>query len=126
MVPFVGIVLTRCHRGGVDDVHAARLLDDADVDALAVLADGHVVRMAAQLDALDDLQRLRVDDVERAFRFVADVDAAAVRRGAGAVVDLDALDHADDLVGGGIDDVDVVAGAVGLDDPDLLAAVPAR
>ena len=45
--------------------------------------------MAAQRDALDDLERLRVDDVERALRFVADVDAAAVRRRADAVVDLD-------------------------------------
>ena len=75
---------------------------------------------------LDDLQRLRVDDVERALRFVADVDAAAVGRDAGAVVHLDPLDHADHLVGGGIDDVDVVPGAVGLDDPDLAAARSAR
>ena len=35
--------------------------------------------------------------------------------------DLDAVDHADDFVGRRIDDVHVVAGAVGLDDPDLCS-----
>ena len=78
--------------------------------------------MAAERDLLQDhLQRLRVDDVERAFGLVADVDPAAVGRGAGAVADLDALNHADDLVGGGIDEVHVVAGAVGLDDPRMAS-----
>ena len=76
--------------------------------------------MPAQGNSLDDLVRLDVDDVEGALGFVADVDAAAVGRGAGAVADFDSVDHGDDLVRRGIDDVDVVAGAIGLDNPDLV------
>ena len=108
-------------RRRVDHVDAARRLDDPDVDAPAVAADGDVVRVAAQRNPVRHLQRLGVDDVERAVGFVADVDAAAVRRDRRAVVHFDPVDDADDLVGAGIDDVDVVAGAVGLDDSDLLA-----
>ena len=107
-------------RRGVDDVDAARRLDDPDVDAPAVAADGDVVRVAAQRNPIRHLERLGVDDVERAVGFVADVDAAAVRRDRRAVIHFDPGDDADDLVGFGIDDVDVVAGAVGLDDSDLL------
>ena len=44
--------LDALQRRRVDDVDAARRLDDPDVDAPAVLADGHVVRMAAQRDLL--------------------------------------------------------------------------
>ena len=66
---------------------------------------------AAQGNLLDELAAL-IDDVERAVGFVADVDPRAVRREAHAVRRFDALDHLDDLVGRGIDDVNVVAGGV--------------
>ena len=113
--------LDHLHRRGVHDIDAARLgVPDGDVHAPAVATHGHVVRMGAQLDLVSDLQRPGVDDIERAVGLVGDVDAAAVRRGAGAVVHLDPLDHADDGVGGRVDQVDVVSGAVGLDDPDLV------
>src|SRR6185295_14301299 len=113
--------LDALHRRGVDHVDAARRLDDADIHPLAVLADGEIVRMAAERHLLDDLERLAVDDVESAERFVADVDPRAVGRDRGAVIDFDPVDLTDHLVGGRIDDVNVVAGAVGLDDHDFLA-----
>ena len=47
-----------------DHVDAAGLLNDPDVDALAVFADRHVVGMTAQRHLLDYFQRLRVDEVE--------------------------------------------------------------
>ena len=77
--------------------------------------------MSAELHFPDDLQRLAVDDVERAVGFVADVDAAAVGRDRGAVIHFDAVDHANHFIGGRIDEVHVVAGAVGLDDHHALA-----
>ena len=43
-----------------------------------------------------------------------------VRNFDGAVADFDAFDHADDCIRRRIDDVDVVAGAIRLDDADLL------
>ena len=48
----------------------------------------------------------RVDDVERAVGFVADVDAAAVGRHRCAVADFDPVDDPDDLVGRRIDAAD--------------------
>jgi len=65
-------------RRGVDDVDATGRLDDPDVHAASVAADGDVVRVPAQRDPVRHLERLRVDDVERALGFIADVDAAAV------------------------------------------------
>src|SRR5258708_26210914 len=46
--------------------------------------------------------------------------ATAVGRDGNAVVRLDAGDDTDDGIGDGIDDVHVVARAVGLDDPNLF------
>ena len=67
-------------RRGVDDIDAARRFDDADIDlGLPSLAMAMLLGMAAQLDLLHDFQRLRIDDVAGAHRFVADVDAAAIR-----------------------------------------------
>ena len=60
---------------GVDHVHAARRLDDRHVHATAIGSYGDVIGMAAQRDALGDFQRLAIDHVERALRFVADVDS---------------------------------------------------
>ena len=108
------------HRRGVNHVYSTRRLGDSDIHAPPVTSDSHVVRVAAQRDFLDDLQGLRVDDVERTLRFVTDVDAAAVRGGPSSMVDLDPRDHPNHLVRSGIDDVDVVPCAVGLNDPDLV------
>ena len=93
----------------VDDVDAAVVAGDGRVHALAVLADGYVVRRPRQRDPLDDFQRGRIDHVERRQRFIGDVDAAAVGRGLHAVADLDALDLADDGVGRRIDQRDAQA-----------------
>src|SRR3989442_15582221 len=102
----------------VDDVDRAGAGDDGDVDALAVLADGHVVRMVRQRDVLGDLQRLQVRDVERRLGFVGDVEAAAVGRGPRAVVDIAVLDLPDNLARLRINQHQDVAGGVGLDNPD--------
>ena len=62
------------------------------------------------------MQRAAVDHVERVLGFVGDVEAAAVGRGGNAVIDLDAADFAGDFVRGWIDEMNVVAGGIGLDD----------
>ena len=105
-------------RAGVDDVDRAGAGDDGGVDALAVLADPDVVRMVRQRNVLGDFQRLQVRHVERRLRLVGDVEARAVRRCRGAVVDLDVLDLADHLVRRRINQHHAVARRVGLDDPD--------
>ncbi len=74
-----GHCLHALHGRRVDDVDAAWLLDDPHVDVASVLADRHVVRVAAQRNLLHDGEGLRVDHVERALGLVADVDAAAIR-----------------------------------------------
>ena len=106
-------------RGGVDHIDAAGRLDDADVDPLSIGSHRDIVGVAAQRDAVGHLQRLRVDDVERAVRFVAHVDPGALRGDRDAVVHFDPFDHSHHLVRDGIDDVDRVSSAVGLDDPDV-------
>jgi hypothetical protein len=105
-------------RGGVDDVNPAWRLDDADIHPPSVTADRQVIRVTAQRNLLCHFQRLGVDDVEGAHRLVADIEAGAVRSDGGAVAGLDTGNLTDDLVGGRIDEVNVVAGAVGLDDQD--------
>src|SRR5262249_56497462 len=104
------------HGWGGDAVDAGGRLDGPDVDAPAVAADGDVVRVAAQWNPIRYLECLRIDHVERALGFVADVDATTVRRDRGAVIHFDPGDDPHHLVGFGIDHVDVVARAVGLDD----------
>src|SRR6267142_3907948 len=107
-------------RRGVDDVHAARRLDDPHVHALPAATDRKIVGMAAQRNLLDHLECLAVDDVERAERLVADVDAAAIWCDCRTMVDLDPVNLSDDFVRLGIDDVNVVACAVGLNDHDFV------
>ena len=102
MPPLVGMRLDASCSDAVSMTSTAPgCRDDGDVDALAVLRDREVVRAVAQRDVPADLQRLGVDDVEPVLRLVGDVEAAAVGRGGGAVVDFDAVDLADDLVGRG-------------------------
>src|SRR5262249_51348630 len=103
-------------RRGVDHVDEAGRGGDRNVDALAVLADRDVVGMAGERDALRNLESLLIDDIERALPFITNVVAAAVGSGGGAVIDLDAVNGADHFVRSGIDDGDIVAGAIGLDD----------
>ncbi len=85
-------------RRGVDHVDGAGRRHDADVDAAAVAADRDVVGPAGQRDLLGHLQRLAVDDVQRLLRLAAEVEAAAVGRRGGAVIDRHARDLADDRV----------------------------
>src|SRR6516225_9336039 len=96
------------HRRRVDDVDGARRLRNRDVDAPAVLRNRHVVRMSTERNMARDLQRLRIDDVERTLRLIGHIESAAVGRSRGAMVRLDILDLADDLVGRGIDQRDAV------------------
>src|SRR5204863_1374543 len=86
-------------RRRVDDVNRAGAGDDRGVYAPAILADGDVVRVVRQRDVLDDLERFPVSDVDRRFGFVGDIEPAAVGGDGRAVVDLDAFNGADDLVG---------------------------
>ncbi len=75
--------------------------------------------MAAQGDLLGHFQRLAVDDVDGIVSFIADVQPAPVGSGLGPVGPLDTKDLSHDLIGGGIDDVDRIAGAVRLNDPNV-------
>ena len=60
-------------RGCVDHIHRARRLSDRYVHALSIFAGGDIVRVAAQLDLVRYLECLSVDNIERAFRFIADI-----------------------------------------------------
>ena len=88
----------------------------ATYSAPPVLADRDVVRLPGQRNLLRDLQRLRIDDVERRGRLVAEVQPAAVRCGGHAMDHFGVRNLAHDLVGGWIDQVNAVAGGIGLDD----------
>ena len=105
--------LGACQRLAVDDFHRARVAGDCDHDA-AVLGYCEVVGVAAELDLLDELIGLGVVGIDGALGLVGDVDELAVRRAGHAVGGFDALEMADRLVGGRIDDIDVVTAAVGL------------
>ena len=72
--------------------------------------------MPGQRNLLRDLQCLRIDDVERRGRLVAEVEPAAVWRGGHAMDDFGVRNLADDRVGHRIDQVNAVAGGIGLDD----------
>jgi hypothetical protein len=54
-----------------------------------------------------------------AHRFVRDVETRAIGRADDAVCNVDVVDHADHLVGRGIDDINEVAGGVGLNNACL-------
>ena len=101
---------------GVDDIDAAFRRLNRDIQALPVLADRDVVRMPGQRNLLRDSQRLRIDDVERRRRLVAEIQPAPVRRCGHAMDDFGVGNLADDLVGGRVDQVHAVAGGIGLDD----------
>ena len=75
--------------------------------------------MSAQRNAVRHFQRLPVDDIQRAVRFIADVDMASVWCGCGAVAYFDVVNLADNLVCDRIDNVDVVARGIGLNDTNL-------
>ena len=104
--------------GSVDDVHRAAARQDCDVDTAAVPADRYVVGAAAERDLVGNPERLAAHDVQRVVGFVTEVEPAPVGGDGSSMVDLDAGDFGHDLVGSRIDEVDVVARGVGLDDTD--------
>ena len=69
--------------------------------------------MAGELHLGNALAARPVEDIERAVGFVAHIHALAVGREIDAVRGLDRPDRLHHFLGGGIDDVDAVAGAVG-------------
>src|SRR6185295_7298523 len=109
-----GNALGARQRRRVDHIDRSRSRGDCDIHAFAVLAYRHVVGVRGELDLLDDLQRLRIDDVERLVRFVADIELRGVGRG--AVIDLDPLDDAHHRIGGRVDQMHRRSSGIRLDD----------
>ena len=72
--------------------------------------------MPAERYLAGHLQGLFIHYIKRPFSFIADVIAAPVGCNCRTVIDLDAVDNSNYLVGRGIDDRDIVSGTVGLDD----------
>jgi hypothetical protein len=72
--------------------------------------------MPAQWNLIDDLESPRVSDVEGTLRFASDIDSAAVGRGYYAVVYFDPCDFSHNFIRDWIDNLNVIAGAVGLED----------
>src|SRR5262249_34251359 len=89
------------------------------INPAPITANPDIIRMPAQRNLGDDFQRFSVNHVERAVRFVTDVDATAIRSSGRAMVHFDAGDLSDDLIRHWIDDMYIVAGSVGLNDTDL-------
>ena len=114
IAPFTGMLFTLVSKAVSITSTAPGACAIAHIDVRAVFGHGHVVRPAAQRNPLGDLQRLRIHHVQRAQRFVGDVDPPPVRRDRDAVRNLDILDGPDHLIGGGVDHVNVVSGRVGL------------
>src|SRR5262249_45427752 len=96
-------------RCGIDDIHRAGRLPDADIYMPAILSHVDIIRAAAQLDALEDLERLRVDHVEGYQRFVSDVDPASIGRDGDAVRNFDVFDDPNHFVSRGVDYVNVIS-----------------
>ena len=111
-------------RCGIDHIRDARVvadrLPDPHIHFPPVRGDGDVVRTPRERNSLDELSRRHVGNVERVVGLAADVDAGSVRGCHDAVGRFDVRDLSDDGVGGGIDDVNSVAGGVALEDAHLV------
>src|SRR5262245_6566853 len=114
--PLHGDALDIRHRGCVDDIHRARRYGNSHIDSPSILTDRDVVGVAAQGNALDYLQGLLVHYVQRGLRLIAEVVTASVGGNRGAMADLNSVDYSDHLVRRRINNVDIVPGAVRLDD----------
>ncbi len=106
-------------RRGIDDIDSARRFPNRNIDVPSIMSDRDVVRMAAESDSCRDPQRLAVDNVQCAVGFIADVDAASVGSGCGAMAHFNSRDFSDDFIRDGVDDVHAVTRGVGLDDSYL-------
>ena len=91
--------------------------DDAGVDLPVLLVDDDLVGPLRQRDLLNELQRLRVEDVDGLVLLVGAVVIEAVGVNRQVVRVRTAPDEPDDPVDGRIDDVMDVAGVVALEDP---------
>src|SRR5262249_4513231 len=107
-------------------IHCAGVRVDADEDASAILGNGNVIGSTAEGYFLQHLAALGVDDVEHRFRLVADIDAGSVRSKGDTMRELYAANDLHDLVCGGVDHVDGVAGTVGHIDSHLRAELRLR
>jgi len=96
-----------------DDVERARKSANADDYAAAIFGDGNVVGSTGKGNLTQDFTGLRVNHIERALGFTADVHAGAVRRKIDPMWQFNAADDLHNFVGRGVDDVHGVGGAVG-------------
>src|SRR5207237_9179728 len=103
----------------VDNVNAAWSRGDGYINVAPILADRDIVGVAAERDLISYFQRPSVNHVQRALRFVTYVDVTSIGSDCRAMVHFDACDLSDDLIRRRIDDSDIVAGAVRLNDSDL-------
>ena len=108
-------------RGDVDHVHDRALVSrpgtDTCIDLLVLLVHHDLVGIAGERDLRHELQRLRVEHVDRILRLVRAVVVKAVRVSGQIVRVRTAPDESRHPVGRGIDDVMDVSGVVALEDP---------
>ena len=93
-----GEALDPLQRDCINDVHGARRDCYGYVNAASVTADADIVGMAAERDLCDDFECAGVSHIQRAFGFIADVNARPVRSGRRAMIHFDAGDMSDDFV----------------------------
>ena len=99
-------------RHRIDDIERTGVAGNADYNA-AVFGHSDIVWMCTKRHLLHKFTGLAIENIERGVGFVADVHPGTVRRKRYPVGTLDTFDHLHHLVGGGIDHVDAVSGAVG-------------
>src|SRR5262249_20324572 len=85
-------------RDCINDVNGTLGFPDGNVHSPAVSADGDIVGVAAQGNLTRHPESPRVDHVQRAVGFIADVDFAAIRRSGRSMTDFYSGDLPDDFV----------------------------
>src|SRR5262249_8823275 len=111
--------LDSLQRDCVDDVNSTLSLANGDVYSPAIAADGDIVGMATERNLASHPKSPRVDHVQCAIGFIADIDFAAIRRSGRSMSNFYSGDLTDNFVRCRINDADVVSGAVRLDDPSM-------
>ena len=69
---------------------------------------------------------LGIDNVQRAVRFITDINAASIRSDGCTVIDFYAFDLSNDLVGGRVDDADKIRRTIRLNDAHFSSACGLR
>ena len=106
-------------RRRIDHFDGSRKRGDRNVDLLAILGHGDVVRASTQRNALDDGKRLCIDHGQRVVPFNADVETGPIGRANSPMIRRQAFDLTHNLIGCRIDQVNVISTGIGLKNSNL-------